>query len=319
MRAKRLGIILAFLSAPVLAGGVARGQDWHQGRGRLEGTISSTKGEPIAGATVTLRYHGSGPDLKTDKRGRWAILGLTGGGWDIDVSAPGFQSKKISVTVNELTRNPLVNLSLEPEAKQEAPETEVRVGGKTISKEAAEAIDKGNAASKAKNYAEAEENYLKAFKELPDSPSLLSNLALNYYFDNKPEQALGFARKLTVVDPENTDAWLMIAELELQKGNLEAGREALAKVPEERITSPEPYMNVGILSYNKKKLPEADEAFSKAIAKNPDLAEAYFYRGLVRYQAKRTADAKADLQKSVELAPAGKDAETAREILKTIK
>ena len=319
MRAKRLRIIVALLPAAVLVGGVASGQDWHQGRGRLEGTITSAKGEPIVGATVSLRYQGAGPDLKTDKKGRWAILGLVGGSWDVDVSAPGFQPRKVSINVSEINRNQPVNLSLEPEAKQEAPHTEVQVGGKTISKEAAAAIEKGNAASKAKNYAEAEESYLKALPELPENPSLLSNLALNYYFDNKPEQALGFARKLAAVDPKNTTAWLMIAELELQKGNLEAGQEAMAKVPDENISSPEPYMNLGILSYNKKKLTEADDAFTKAIAKKPDLAQAYYYRGLERYQAKRIADARADLQKSIELDPSGKDAETAKEILKTMK
>jgi tetratricopeptide (TPR) repeat protein len=155
--------------------------------------------------------------------------------------------------------------------------------------------------------------------ELPENHSLLSNLALNYYFDNKPEQALTFARKTAAADPQNTSAWLMISELELQKGNLEAGQEALAKVPAERITSPEPYLNLGILFYNKKKLAEADDAFTKAIAKKPDLASAYYYRGLERYQAKRLADAKADLQKSIELEPSGKDAETAKELLKTMK
>src|SRR5207248_6164394 len=66
--------------------------------------------------------------------------------------------------------------------------SDLQVGGKTISKEAAAAIEKGNAASKEKKYAEAEESYLKALPELPDNPSLLSNLALNYYFDNKPDQ-----------------------------------------------------------------------------------------------------------------------------------
>jgi hypothetical protein len=103
---------------------------------------------------VSLRYQGAGPDLKTDKKGRWAILGLVGGSWDVDVSAPGFQPRKVSINVSEINRNQPVNLSLEPEAKQEAPHTEVQVGGKTISKEAAAAIEKGNAASKAKNYAE---------------------------------------------------------------------------------------------------------------------------------------------------------------------
>jgi Flp pilus assembly protein TadD len=320
MRVKKLCIILALLSGVFLPGVSARGQDWHVGRGRLEGTITSTNGEPIAGATVALRYRGAGPDLKTDKKGYWAILGLAGGGWDIDVSAPGFQQKKISVTVNELSRNEPVKLSLEPqvEIKQEAPHTEVQVGGKTVSQETAEAIAKGNEAFKAKNYAEAEGSYLKALAELPDAPSLLTHLALSYYFDDKSEQALGFARKLSAVDPENTTAWLMIAELELQKGHLEAGKEALAKVPEERITSPEPYMSLGILCYNKKKLAEAEEAFTRAIAKNPDLAEAYYYRGLVRYQEKHLAEAKADFQKSLQLDPSGKNAETAREILKTI-
>jgi Tfp pilus assembly protein PilF len=319
MRAKRLTISLTFLTTAALVGNVARGQDWHQGRGRLEGTVTSAAGQPIAGAAVALRYQGSGPDLKSDKKGHWAVLGLVGGSWDVDISAPGFQSRKISVTVSEVNRNQPVNLALEPEVKQEAPRIEVQVGGKTISNEAAAAIEKGNAASRAKNYAEAEENYLKALPELPDNPSLLSNLALNYYFDNKAEQALTFARKTVAVDAQNTSAWLMISELELQKGNLEAGQEALAKVPAEMITSPEPYMNLGILFYNKKKLAEADDAFTKAIVKTPDLASAYYYRGLERYQAKRMADAAADLRKSIELEPSGKDAETAKEILKTMK
>ena len=320
MHARRLGV--ALLSAAALLGGVARGQDWHQGRGRLEGTVTSAAGQPIEGAKVSLRYAGDGPDLKTDKKGHWAILGVTGGTWNVDVSAPGFQPKKISVNVSEVNRNPPVVLSLDPsvEAKQDIPqEAEIRVGGKKISKDTAEALEKGNAASKAKNYAEAEENYLKATAELPDNASLLTNLALSYYFDNKPEPALEYAHKVTAVDPNNVTAWLMISELELQKGNLEAGQEALAKVPEERITSPEPYLNIGILLLNKKKPAEADEVFTKAIVKQPDLAQGYYYRGLARYQTKRMAEAKADFQKSIELDPSGKNTETAKEILKTIK
>jgi thioredoxin-like negative regulator of GroEL len=320
MSARRLGV--AMLSAAALLGGVALGQDWHQGRGRLEGTVTSAAGQPIEGAKVSLRYAGEGPDLTTDKKGHWAILGLTGGKWDVDVSAPGFQPKKISFNVSEANRNAPVNLSLEPsvEVKQAVPqEEEIRVGGRKISKETAEALEKGNAASKAKNYGEAAENYLKATAELPDNASLLTNLALSYYFENKSEQALEWARKLSTVDPTSVTAWLMISELELQKGNLEAGQEALAKVPEERITSPEPYLNIGILLLNKKKPAEADDAFTKAIAKQPDLAQGYYYRGLARYQTKRMAEAKADLQKSIELDPSGKNAETAKEILKTIK
>jgi Tfp pilus assembly protein PilF len=301
---------------------VALGQGWHQGKGRLEGTVSGPKGEPIAGATVAMRLEGQGPDLKTDKKGHWAILGINGGSWDLDVSAPGYQSRKITVSVSEITRIPPMGIQLEPEVQQQpAPQQEVpiTVGGKAISKEAAQALEKGNEASKAKNYAEAEANYLKVLAEVPDNVSLLSNLALVYYFDNKPDEALKYARQTVEKDPANQSAWLMISELELQKGNLDAGQQALSKVPEERITSHAPYLNLGILYYNKKKPAEAEEYFSKAIAKKPDLAEAYYYRGLARYQLKRLPEAKADLQKSLELDPSGKDAETAKELLKAMK
>ena len=310
------------VSCIVAVPAAAPGQDWHQGRGRIEGVLQNAKGEPIAGATVSLRLNGAGTELKTDKSGRWAMLGLTGGAWEIDFSAPGYQSRKISVTLSEVNRNPPIKAQLEaeaPPAAQAAPQTEVRVGGKAISKDAAAALERGNAAMKAKNYAEAEENFEKVLGELPQEPALLFPLALTYYFDNKPDRALDYARKTVAVDPQRTDAWLMISELELQKGNLEAGQEALGKVPAERITSPEPFLDIGILSYNKKKYPEAEEAFTKAISMKADMAQAYYYRGLARFAAKRMADAKADLQKFVELSPTGSDADSAKEILKSIK
>jgi tetratricopeptide (TPR) repeat protein len=172
---------------------------------------------------------------------------------------------------------------------------------------------------KEKNYAEAEENFLKVLPELPEEPTLLYTLALNYYFDNKPDRALEFARKTVAVQPAKTDAWLLISELELQKGNLDAGKDALSKVPPERITAPEPYMDIAILSYNKKRYPEAEEYFTKALAMKADLAQAYYYRGLERLAAKRPAEAKADLQKYLELSPTGSDADSAKEILKSIK
>src|SRR5947207_10288108 len=169
-----------------------------------------------------------------------------------------------------------IQLEAEEKAQAAAPQQEapITVGGKAVSKEAAQALDKGNEAAKAKNYAEAQANYLKALAELPDNVSLLSNLALVYYFDNKPDEALKYARQTVEKDPANQAAWLMISELELQKGNLDAGQQALSKVPDERITSPAPYLNLGILFYNKKKPTEAEENFTKAIAKKPDLAEA---------------------------------------------
>jgi Flp pilus assembly protein TadD len=314
-------------AAAVIAPGSLLAQDWRGGKARVDGIVKNAKGDPVEGCKVSMRWgrstHG-GPDLTTDKKGRWAIFGLVGGPWDIDFEAPGYQTKKISVDLQEGSRNPSVEVALEA-AAQSAPaapagpaEVQITVGGKKISKETAAAIEAGNQAMAAKNWASARENYVKALVELPDNTPLLQRVAAAYLGEGNTEEALRYARQITEKDPQETGAWMMIAEVELQRGNLEAGKAALDKIPADKVTDPQPYLNLGILSINAKKPAEAVPAFDKAIAIKPDLADAYYYRGLARMQLKKNAEAKADFQKALELAPNGPDANDIRDLLKTM-
>lgn len=292
-------------------------QEW-RGRGRVEGTVKNEKGEPIAGAKVTLRWgqggHG-GPDLTTDKNGHWVFFGIAGGSWDVDFDAPGYQTKKISPNLNELERNPPIEVRLEPLAKPKT-EAEAMAGGQ---KEEAEAIEKGNAALEAQNYAEARESYLKALEKMPDNSALWMRLAAAYYGERNDSEALKYARRVAERDPDDYTAWRMIADIELQRGNLEAGREALDKVPEDKIKDGQSHYNLGVLLINKKKYVEAEAALSKAVAVQPDLAEAYYYRAIARMQLKKKAEAKADLRKNLELAPSGPDSKDVQELLKSLQ
>ncbi len=59
-------------------------------RGAPRGYVKDADGQPIADAKVELtRESGGGPSTKTDKKGHWAVMGLIGGKWNVDVSAPG--------------------------------------------------------------------------------------------------------------------------------------------------------------------------------------------------------------------------------------
>jgi Carboxypeptidase regulatory-like domain/Tetratricopeptide repeat len=363
---RRLWVVFAGI---VLGAAVAaRAQEWRQGNGRVEGSVKNAKGEPIADATVSLRLPGGkGPDLKTNKNGHWALLGIIGGMWNIDISAPGYQSRSIAYNVKEFERNPNVDVVLEPEVQKGPPHEEITVGGKKISKETADALDKGNAAwnealkaqeshdacrnapapgkesgqvvaqcekdadaAKKTKFGEATGFYEKALPELSDNTALLTKLEMAGFLTQGYGQAEKYARMIVEKDPANTTSWLMIAELEVQKGNLAAGKEALEKVPAEKITDPTVYMNLGIVCYNKNKPADAEQYFSKAIEKKNDLSEGYYYRGLARYQisasmkdkqaasAKR-GEAKADFQKYMQIDPNGKDAETVKELLKSLK
>jgi Flp pilus assembly protein TadD len=320
MRCRKIAaawMLTLFVAAAVV------GQEWRGGKARVDGVVKSEKGEPLAGATVKLRWgksgHG-GPDLTTDKSGRWAIGGIMGGPWDLDFEAPGYQPKKISISVQESGRNPTVEIQLEPSAAP-APgtgaEPAIAVGGKTISKETAAAIEAGNAALSTRNYAAARENYVKALAELPDNAALIQRVAAAYLGEGNTDEALRYARMAAEKSPEDPQPWQMIAELEIGKGNAEAGLEALGKIPPDRIKDSGLYRNAGILLYNKKKLAEAEPAFDKAIAIKPD-ATAYYYRGLARYQQKKTSEAKADFQKALELAPDGPDAKDIKDLLKSM-
>ena len=319
----RLAILSLVTSALVLTPRALPAQEWRGGEARAEGTVKNEKGEPIAGAKVSLRWGKSGrggPDLTTNKKGKWAIFGLAGGPWDVDFQAAGYLSKKISVELSEMQRIPPIEVQLQPEPKPE-PQSheEVRVGGQTISKEDAATIERGNAALEAKNYAEAREAYMKAYTNMSDSVPLLLGISAAYYGEGNTDEGLKYARLVTEKDPQNVSGWRMVAEMELQNGNLEAGKAALEKVPEEKITDAQPYFNIGVLLLNKKKPAEAEPAFTKAIAVQPDFAQAYYFRGLARIQLKRKAEARADLQKNLELAPDGPDAKDVKELLNSIR
>ena len=300
-------------------------QDWRGGRARVEGTVKNEKGEPIEGAKVMLRWgrssHG-GPDLTTDAKGHFAIFGIAGGPWDVDVEASGYVTKKINVSLSEGGRNAPVDLQLDPAPKTAAasgPQTpQVSVGGKKISKETADAIEAGNAAMAARNWSGARESYQKALVELPDNSAVLERIAATYLAEGKTDDALSFAKQAAEKDPNDATAWRMVADLELQKGNLEAGQAALAKVPPDKISDPQPYLNVGILLMNKKQPGEAAAAFDRVIAMKPELADGYYYRGLCRMQLKQNAEAKADLSKALQLAPDGPDAKDIKDLLKTL-
>jgi tetratricopeptide (TPR) repeat protein len=139
------------------------------------------------------------------------------------------------------------------------------------------------------------------------------------YLAHNYDQAEKYAKMIVEREPANSSSQLMVAELELQKGNLAEGKAALEKVPDEKITDPTVYMNLGIILYNKNQPKAAVEYFTRAIEKKEDLSEAYYYRGLARYQSKDHAGAKADFQKYIQIDPSGKDVDTVKELLKSMK
>ncbi len=311
-RCRSFAILLTLLV--VLLGLPAAAQDW-RGKGRISGTVTDQDGKPIEGALIKIRlldHPDEGPDLKTDAKGRWAYLGLRGGEWKITIEKPGYVSGEASVNISEVLRGNPANFAMRPVPKEEkAP---------GLPPEVVEALKAGNEALEQKRWTDARVAFEKVLPVAPDNVGLLMALARSYSAEGNDAKAIEMLGKVTEKEPANWGAWLLEASILLQKGKLEEGRAALEHVPQQSVTDPNVFINVGVLFMNQKKDDEAETYFSKAVDVAPGQFDGYYYRGLARISLKNHDGARADLQKVVELAPKdSSEIKEAQQLLEALK
>src|SRR5262249_36632297 len=100
----RFRALAALFLVSWIGSSVLSAQDW-KGKGRVDGWVKDPNGQPIADAKVELsRAAGGGTSVKTNAKGYWAVLGLIGGNWNVDVSAPGFEPRRVSVAISVANR-----------------------------------------------------------------------------------------------------------------------------------------------------------------------------------------------------------------------
>jgi tetratricopeptide (TPR) repeat protein len=321
MASRTLKAVAALLAIALLAG-PALAQVW-RGPARMEGLVRDEKGTPIAGATVDLRMKGqsSGPNTKTDKKGRWAVLGLAGGDWDLDINADGYIPKKLGgIHLSEVSTIRLspIDVQLQPVPKA-VPQESAGVKEPGVPKETIEAIKQGDELLMAGKNAEAALEYEKALPSLPNHVPLLMQMARAYHGAKSETKSTEMLKLVLEKEPDNVAALLLLGNSSLERGDLEAGKAYLDKVPASAITDPVAYTNIGILYMNKNKPAEAEDYFTRAIQLDASYADGYYYRGLARYQAKKYQESKADLVHFLQAKPDAPEAKEVKELLSAIK
>lgn len=309
-----------------LAATLFAGEDW-RGNNRLAGSVTDkATGKPVAGAKVMLRKGSQGgPDTTTDSGGKWAVLGLSAGQWNIDVEAKGYVTRQGSVAMAENQRVPPMKIELEPQAaaaakaEEAAPQVEqVKIGGQVVAKEIADAVEAGNTALTAKNYKDAVANYEKASAALPGYMPIKFALARAYYGANDIAKACTAMEEVYKSEPANAQYATLYTNMLLEQGQLDKAKEIMEKLPDGALDM-NTLLNAGIALMNKKQPAAAVTYFNKAIALDANSHLGYYYRGLARVQQGKGKEAKPDLQKVIELAPNSDEAKEVKEILKGIR
>jgi len=312
--------------AMLVATAVMAAEDW-RGDNRLSGSVvDKNTGKPVAGAKLKLRIERGakgGPDITADNNGKWAVLGIAAGGWNIDVEAPGYELRQIGpVGLSEGQRLPPIKIELEPVVVKQtetapAPE-QVKIGGVVISKDIADAVDAGNKLLADQKYKEAVEQYEKAYPTLSSNTSLKFALARAYYGAGQLKKSIVLLEEAYKADPANTQVGILLANMYLEDGQLDKGKQIVDALPATALNL-DSLLNTGIALMNKIQPAAAVEYFAKAIILDPNRHEGYYYRGLALIQGGKAKQAKPDLEKVVQLAPDSNEAKDAREYLKSIK
>ena len=323
MKRALLTIAVALLAVSSFAA-----EDW-RGDNRLAGSVvDKTTGKPIAGAKLKLRStKGSqgGPDITADNNGKWAILGIGAGGWNIDVEASGYDLRQVSTALTQGQRLPPMKIEMVPAAAPqpaaaaaEPVHEEVKIGGVAVSKDIADAIESGNKLLAEQKYKEAIEQYEKAYPTLSSNVSLKFALARAYYGGGQIKKAIVLLDEAYKADPTNTQAAVLLANMLLEDGQLEKGKQLIDTLPPTALNL-DSLLNTGIALMNKKQPTAATEYFTRAIALDSNRYEGYYYRGLAAIQMGKAKQAKPDLEKVLQLAPDSNEAKEAKEYLKSIK
>ena len=294
----------------LLGASMAEAQDW-KGSGRVEGRVLAPDGTPVVGATLKLVHtgRGGGPTIKTDKKGRWAYLGLVSGTWNVDVEAPGYAVRQVSFTLaSEASHLDPMEIRLE------------KSGPAPVPPEVLETVKKADEAYKAGRFAEAQAEYEKLLALRPDlATTIHQQMGFSLIQQKKYPEALEHLQKVLDADPANAPIRVIAAQAALSGGLVDNGLALLKGLDESAIKTPDVFFNVGVALINANRPEDAIPYFGKAIALDAAYADGYFRRGLAHLQLGKTAEAKADLQKFVELAPAGAEADLARKALTQLK
>jgi tetratricopeptide (TPR) repeat protein len=314
-------------TATVLAALLAAALLHAASQARLTGTITDSAGHPLEGVTIvvtTPSLTNFKLTLKSDKSGKYGtILNDATLPYHIHLEKAGFApvdvDKKIPIGDTFVLDTKLVSASEAPPPGKAAPAA--RAGaGPSSSEQAVLAFNGGVDALNAGDKSGAEAQFLDAAKKNPDLSTAWAALTQLAYEKKDWAKTLEYGRKATDLDPSLSGVYAMLADAAKQSGDQKAAAEWSAKNAEANPeASAKALYNTGVAAYNKGKMKEAEASLSQAVQAKPDFAEAHFWLGMAAFNQNEKAAAKEHLAKYLELAPSGKEAATAREILPLLK
>jgi len=298
-------LVIAAVAANAFAGAEAR----------LTGKVTDavTK-KPITNATVLMVSTGGRnfkQDFKVDKDGSYRALVIDGTlVYKITFSAPGYQSyeESMKLKIGDVTTKDVALASASAVAAA-APAAEAKPDPVVA------AYNAGAQLFNEQKFPEAVAKFEEAVAAKPDLIAGWEALARADIATKNYPKAIEAANKALAIAPDETDMYAVLYNAYTATGDKEKAAEAKKKLPANAAS----LFNDAAKLINSGKDAAAEPLLRQAITADDKFAPAYYELGMLCVRLQKNADAKTNLQKYLELDPTGKDAATAKEMLKYVK
>jgi tetratricopeptide (TPR) repeat protein len=311
--------------------------------GRISGKVVNKEGKPIPGAKVNLKRIDRNwtKDLVADKNGNFLQVGLEPKEFAMTVTAEGYVAYTEAVVKIPLADVIVKNITLltptesraqalaagGAQAVPEDPGAALDAAGRDAFNEAIPLYNEGK-------YDEALPLIDKSYKTLTEAREKMkdeqakADLAPELL---KIERVLGICMAQAGAKKEDAEPYLIkalernpkderviAALVETSKAKADKAAEQKYTAMLEAIQGPNPDLiyNKGVEAFNAGKTKEAKAQFLKALEVDPKYGEAHFLLAMVEFGENNLHGTKLHLEKYLEVLPNGKNAATAKEMLK---
>ena len=325
-----------FFKAPMLAvltlaGLALAAPAWAQ-NGGVRGSVVDDQGKPVEGATVTFTFLGQVDrtiTVTTDKHGEYLRVGLDNGDWKIVATKDKLTGMIASTHVGTVPGVIKVEaITVKPDTSNGMDAKDAEAYNKK-QKELEGEFNDTNTAMDAGHYDEAIATLQKMLVDVPKCAACYAKMGDAYMKKNDLDNAADSYQKAIDNDTTGTadstvGSYENLAAIYNQKKKFDKANEASKKAQDlmaskgGAMTAEQAY-NQGVILWNQGKAADAQPFFEKATQLDPKMADAFYQLGMCLLNQGKLKEAVPPFQEYLKLAPNGKNADTVKNLLATIK
>jgi len=283
---------------------------------RITGKVLDGAKQPVKDAkinVVALSGRTFKQDFPVKADGSYAIFLLDGTiKYKFTYSAPGYQpyieDMKLKINGEKNEKDVVLNTGSAAAAQNNEPAV-AKVDTSVA------AFNEGAALANTGDNAGAIKKFTQAVTEKPELVAGWEALSKIYLRTKDYKNAIDTANKALALADDEIEMYQVLFEAYTATGDKEKAAAAKAKLP---ANAPGLFNDAAKL-INAGKDGQAEPLLKQAISADASFAPAYYELGMIYVRSGKSADAKANLNKYLELDPNGKDAATAKEMLKYVQ